>query len=88
MFGKNKRVEAEKIPLNLESYPVGALAYNGGDEVYFIEIALAMAYETYNALKKIKPKQAKELAPAAEMWEKLMLKNADYLDRVKESLGG
>lgn len=86
MFGKKKRVEAEKMPLNFVSYPVGAVAYNGGDEIYFIEIALAMAYQTYEALKKIKPKQAKELAPAAEMWSKLMLKNADYLDRVKESI--
>lgn len=88
MFIKRKRSNVESIPMQIQSFPPGAVAYNGGDEVYFIEIALAMAYQTYETLKKIKPKQARDLAPAAEMWEKLMLKNADYLDRIKESLGG
>lgn len=88
MFLKKKRVEQEKIPMQIESYPPGAVSYNGADEVYFIEIALAMSYQTYEALKKIKPKQARELEPAAEMWEKLMKKNAEYLDRVMDSLGG
>lgn len=88
MFSKKKRDLQEKIPMLIQSFPPGAVAYNGGDEVYFIEIALAMAYQTYETLKKIKPKQARDLVPAAKMWEKLMLKNSEYLDRIKESLGG
>lgn len=86
MFCKKKRVEIEKMPLNLESYPIGAIAYVGGDEIYFIEIALAMALQMYESLRKIKPKQAKELAPAAEMWVKLMKKNGAYIDEIKNLL--
>lgn len=86
MFGKKKRVEAEKMPLNIKFYPVGAVAYVGGDEIYFIELALAMALQMYESLRKIKPKQAKELVPAAEMWVKLMQKNAAYLDEIQNLL--
>lgn len=63
-----------------EVYPPGAVAYNGGDEVFHIVYALIFALQMYEKACQIMPREADALKPIAEHWEKLFIKNQKYVD--------
>lgn len=81
MFWKKSKKGDNKAPSMPTVYPSGAVAYNGGDEVYSIVMACLFAVQVYETSKKLAPKKAAEMAPYAEKWALLIQKNAEYMDK-------
>ena len=81
MFWKKDKKNKNYAPSMPTVYSSGAVAYNGGDEVYSIVMACLFAVQVYETTKKLAPKKAAEMAPYAEKWALLIQKNAEYMEK-------
>lgn len=64
-------------------FPVGAPVIAGGDAAYAVFNALSLALVSLETFKKITPKKAKQLAPVAEVWQRLYSELRPYADCVE-----